>query len=204
MMFPTLLSPISVNGLTLRNRIAYPSLGLLFSYDSKLNEKYYRFFEEIAQGGAGIVTVGPVGVDFIGAGFVPLSLAQDEAIDDFSKACALIKKQGASPWIQLFHGGAYTHPFLINNETPMAPSAVFSKYAKTTPRQMSIKDIHGVQTAFADAAVRAQKAGFEGVEIIGSAGYLITQFLSPLKNLRKDEYGAALKTGPGFPKRLLK
>lgn len=199
-MFENLFSPITINSRVVRNRIAYPSLGLLFSYDTRLNDKYYRFYEEIARGGAGIVTVGPVGVDFIGAGFVPLSLAQDDAIDSFAKACQLIKAQGASPWIQLFHGGAYTHPFLINNDTPMAPSAVFSKYSKTTPKEMSIEEIKGVQTAFANAAVRAKQAGFEGVEIIGSAGYLITQFLSPLKNLRQDQYGGSFENRVRFPR----
>jgi len=202
-MYPDLFSPITINRQTIKNRIAYPSLGLLFSYDTKLNDKYYHYFEEMARGGAGIVTVGPVGVDFIGSGFVPLSLAQDEAIDDFAKACRLIRDQGASPWIQLFHAGAYAHPFLINNGTPMAPSAVFSKYSKTTPKEMTIEDIIGVQTSFAAAAVRAKEAGFEGVEIIGSAGYLITQFLSPLKNKRKDEYGGSFENRTRFPRQVI-
>lgn len=146
---------------------------------------------------------GPVGVEFFGSGFVPLSLAISEAIEDFAKGTVLIKKHGASPWIQLFHAGAYAHPFLINNDTPMAPSAVFSKYSKTTPREMSIEDIKAVQTAFAAAAARAKEAGFEGVEIIGSAGYLITQFLSPLKNLRTDQYGGSFENRTRFPKEII-
>jgi 2,4-dienoyl-CoA reductase (NADPH2) len=202
-MYPHLFSSITINSLEIRNRIAYPSLGLLYSYDTKLNDRYYHFYDEIAQGGAGIVTVGPVGVDFIGSGFVPLSLAQDEAIESFAKATQMIRARGASPWIQLFHGGAYTHPFLINNDIPMAPSAVFSKYSKTTPRAMTTEDIRGVQQAFADAAGRAMEAGFEGVEIIGSAGYLITQFLSPLKNLRQDEYGGSFENRVRFPRQII-
>jgi 2,4-dienoyl-CoA reductase (NADPH2) len=202
-MYPHLFSPLTINSLEIKNRIAYPSLGLLFSYDTRLNDRYYRFYEEIARGGAGIVTVGPVGVDFIGAGFVPLSLARDEAIASFAKAAQMIRAKGASPWIQLFHGGAYTHPFLINNDTPMAPSAVFSKYSKTTPREMTKEEITGVQQAFADAAGRAREAGFEGVEIIGSAGYLITQFLSPLKNLRQDEYGGCFENRVRFPRQII-
>ncbi len=202
-MYTHLFSPIKINRLTIRNRIAYPSLGLLYSYDTKLNDKYYNFYNEIAKGGAGIVTIGPVGIDFIGSGFVPLSLAKDDAVDSFIKATDMIKDHGASPWIQLFHGGAYTHPFLINNETPMAPSAVYSTYSKTTPRQMSLDDIKAVQKAFCDAAGRAKKAGFEGVEIIGSAGYLITQFLSPLTNLRKDDYGGSFENRTRFGKEII-
>ncbi|MBF0203336.1 MAG: FAD-dependent oxidoreductase [Desulfamplus sp.] len=202
-MYKHLFSPILINRQEIRNRIAYPSLGLLYSYDTKLNDRYYHFYDEIAKGGAGIVTVGPVGVDFIGAGFVPLSLARDEAIDSFARATKMIKDRGASPWIQLFHGGAYTHPFLINNDTPMAPSAVFSKYSKITPKEMTSEDIKAVQNAFADAAQRAVEAGFEGVEIIGSAGYLITQFLSPLKNLRQDEYGGSFENRTRFPRQII-
>ncbi|MCF6248345.1 MAG: FAD-dependent oxidoreductase [Desulfobacula sp.] len=202
-MYPHLFSPIKINSQKIKNRIAYPSLGLLYSYDTKLNDKYYNFYNEIAKGGAGIVTIGPVGIDFIGSGFVPLSLAKDNAIDSFIKATDMIKTHGASPWIQLFHGGAYTYPFLINNNPPIAPSPVYSNYSKTTPRQMTIEDIQTVQTAFVNTAVRAKKAGFDGIEIIGSAGYLITQFLSPLTNLRKDEYGGSFENRVRFPKQII-
>ncbi|MCK5313339.1 MAG: NADH:flavin oxidoreductase, partial [Desulfobacteraceae bacterium] len=177
-MYTNLFSPVRINQLEIKNRIAYPSLALLYSYDTKLNDKYYNFYNEIAKGGAGIVTIGPVGVDYIGSGFLPLSLVEDEAVDSFIKATDMIKSHGASPWIQLFHAGAYTQPFLINNKTPIAPSAVFSKYSKIEPKEMTIEDINTVQKAFVAAAERAKEAGFEGVEIIGSAGYLITQFLS--------------------------
>ncbi|MDO9263882.1 MAG: hypothetical protein Q7U02_07940, partial [Desulfosalsimonadaceae bacterium] len=67
-MYPYLFSPIFINKLEIKNRITYPSLGLLYSYDSSLNDRYYNFFKERARGGAGIVTVGPVGIDDLGAG----------------------------------------------------------------------------------------------------------------------------------------
>ncbi|MCP4020771.1 MAG: FAD-dependent oxidoreductase [Desulfobacteraceae bacterium] len=199
-MYNNLFSPIKINKQEIKNRIAYPSLGLLYSYDSKFNDKYYNFYNEIAKGGAGIVTIGPVGIDFLGSGIMALSLAKDEAIPDFKKAADMIKSHGASPWVQLFHAGAYANPFLIDNKTPMAPSPIFSNYSKTTPKEMTLEDIKGVQQAFADAAARATEAGFEGVEIIGSAGYLITQFLSPLKNQRTDEYGGSFENRARFPK----
>ncbi|MBC2712300.1 MAG: FAD-dependent oxidoreductase [Desulfosarcina sp.] len=202
-MYRYLFSPITINRLEIKNRIAYPSLGLLFSYDSKLNDRYTHFFRERAKGGAGIVTVGPVGVDFLGSGILALSIARDEAIPDFTKVTGIIKEEGARAWIQLFHAGAYSHPFLIDGKDPIAPSAVYSKYAKTTPREMTIEDIHQVQEAFAAAARRAVVAGFDGVEIIGSAGYLITQFLSPLKNHRTDQYGGSFENRLRFPTELI-
>ena len=85
-MYKYLFSPITINKLTIKNRIAYPALGMLFSYDMKLNDRYYAYFRERAKGGAGIVTVGPVGIDFLGSGIIVLSLANDEAIPDFGDA----------------------------------------------------------------------------------------------------------------------
>lgn len=201
-MYDNLFSPITVNGLEIKNRIAYPSLGLLYAYDRKLNDRYYAFFKEIAAGGAGIVTVGPVGIDYLGSGIVTLALTDDEDIPSFKKLTDIIRAEGASPWIQLFHAGAYSYPMVINNEQPMAPSALFSKYSKAMPKEMSIDDIIATQKAYADAAGRAKAAGFDGVEILASAGYLITQFLSPVKNQRADEYGGSLKNRLRFPREI--
>jgi len=202
-MYRYLFSPITINQLEIRNRIAYPSLGLLYSYDSKLNQRYTDFFRERARGGAGIVTVGPVGVDFLGSGLLALSIADDAVIDDFAAVTSIIKAEGARAWVQLFHAGAYSHPFLIDGKDPIAPSAVYSRYSKATPREMTIDDIQQVQEAFAAAARRAVAAGFDGVEIIGSAGYLVTQFLSPLKNQRTDQYGGSFENRLRFPVELI-
>jgi 2,4-dienoyl-CoA reductase (NADPH2) len=202
-MYRYLFSPITINQLEIRNRIAYPSLGLLYSYDSKLNQRYTDFFRERARGGAGIVTVGPVGVDFLGSGLLALSIADDAVVDDFATVTSIIKAEGARAWVQLFHAGAYSHPFLIDGKDPIAPSAVYSRYSKATPREMTIDDIQQVQEAFAAAARRAVAAGFDGVEIIGSAGYLVTQFLSPLKNQRTDQYGGSFENRLRFPTELI-
>ncbi len=203
-MYPYLFSPISINKLEIKNRIAYPSLGLLYSYDSRLNDRYYHFFKERARGGAGIVTVGPVGVDDLGAGFVVLSLAQDAVIPSFQKLTGIIKSEGARAWIQLFHAGAYAHPFLIGNQTPISASAMYSPYSKATPKEMTLEDIERVQRSFADTALRAKEAGFDGVEIIASAGYLLTQFLSPLTNIRTDQYGGSFENRLRFPTEVIR
>ena len=93
-MYRNLFSPIRINTLEIKNRIAYPSLGLLYSTDGKLNDRYYNYFQERAYGGVGLVTVGPVGVDFIGSGAIALSLANDNAIVDFQKLTGIIKDGG--------------------------------------------------------------------------------------------------------------
>ncbi|MGD9975557.1 MAG: FAD-dependent oxidoreductase, partial [Desulfatirhabdiaceae bacterium] len=169
----------------------------------KLNDRYYHYFRERAAGGAGLITVGPVGVDFLGSGLLALSLAHDDAIPSFTRLSRIIQDEGAKAWVQLFHAGGYSHPILINGETPIAPSPIFSSYSRVTPREMTHEDIQTVQQCFVDAAIRARDAGFDGVEIIASAGYLITQFLSPLKNQRTDEYGGSFENRVRFPRELI-
>jgi 2,4-dienoyl-CoA reductase (NADPH2) len=202
-MYRTLFSPIRINTVEIKNRIAYPALGLLYSYDSKLNDRYYAYFGERAKGGAGLVTVGPVGIDFLGSGLLALSLAGDEAIPSFQKLSGIIHDGGAKAWVQLFHAGAYSHPILIDGKEPIAPSAVFSKYSRVTPREMSLEDVQEVQSCFVRAALRAKAAGFDGVEIIASAGYLVSQFLSPLRNLRTDDYGGSFENRVRFPREVI-
>ena len=91
-MYRNLFSPIQINRLEIKNRVAYPSLGLLYSKNGKLNDRYFNYFKERANGGAGLVTVGPVGVDFIGSGAIALSLDNDDAISDFEKLTGITVK----------------------------------------------------------------------------------------------------------------
>jgi 2,4-dienoyl-CoA reductase (NADPH2) len=202
-MYRYLFSPIQINRLEIKNRVAYPSLGLLYSKNGKLNDRYFHYFKERANGGAGLVTVGPVGVDFIGSGAIALSLANDDAISDFKKLAGIIKDGGARAWVQLFHAGAYSHPMFVDGRQPIAPSAIYSRYSQTTPREMTLEDIHQVQEAFTRAAERAMEAGFDGIEILASAGYLITQFLSPRTNKRSDDYGGSFENRVRFPRELI-
>jgi len=203
-MYKYLFSPIRINKIEIKNRIAYPALGLLYSYDRKLNDRYVEFYKARARGGVGMLTIGPVGVDFIGSGVLTLGIDSDDVVDDFQKLTQYIKAEGARPWIQLFHAGGYSHPLMINGQQPIAPSAVYCNYSKTTPREMSLEDIEATQDSFAKAAIRAQLAGFDGIEIIASAGYLITQFLSPIKNKRSDMYGGCFENRIRFPWELIR
>jgi 2,4-dienoyl-CoA reductase (NADPH2) len=197
-MFDLLFEPIRIGTLEIPNRILMPSLGTLFSMDQRLNERHYRFYERRAQGGAGVIVAGPVGVDFVGAGIIALSLRQDDYIPDFATLAERVHRYGTKIMVQLFHAGRYSFSAFLDGQEPIAPSAVRSKYTGEVPREMTIEDIVAVQDAFAAAAVRAKKAGLDGVEIIGSAGYLISQFLSPVTNLRTDRYGGSFENRARF------
>jgi len=197
-MFDLLFEPIRIGTLEIPNRVLMPSLGTLFSMDQRLNERHYRFYERRAQGGAGVIVAGPVGVDFVGAGIIALSLRQDDYIPDFATLAERVHRYGTKIMVQLFHAGRYSFSAFLDGQEPIAPSAVRSKYTGEVPREMTIEDIVAVQDAFAAAAVRAKKAGLDGVEIIGSAGYLISQFLSPVTNLRTDRYGGSFENRARF------
>ncbi len=202
-MFKTLFSPICINQTKIKNRIVYPSMGLLYSWNGELNDRYFHYYIEKAQGGAGIVTVGPVGVDTLGLGTAGLSIANDQAIPSFYKLTKAIQRAGAKAWIQLFHGGAYVRPIQIGDQQALAPSSIYSEWSKAQAREMTRDDIHDIQEAFVNSAERAKWAGFDGVEIIASAGYLICQFLSPLRNQRTDEYGGSFENRIRFVKEII-
>ncbi len=202
-MFENLLKPITINKTEIRNRTAYPSLALLYSYDMKLNDRHLEFYRERAKGGAGIVTVGPVGFDDVGAGLIGPSIATDEAIEDFKKVADAINAEGAASWVQLYHAGAYSKSMIIGGKQAIAPSGVQSNYTKEMPRELTIEEIKELYQTYAKAALRVKKAGFTGVEILASAGYLITQFLSPLTNKRTDEYGGSFENRTRFAKELI-
>ncbi|HPJ35348.1 MAG TPA: NADH:flavin oxidoreductase, partial [Spirochaetota bacterium] len=202
-MFDRLFQPIIINKTEIKNRIVYPSLALNYSDDRKLNSRYLNFYREKARGGAGIVTVGPVLFDDTGTGVITPSIADESTIPSFKEVADIIKHEGARAWMQLYHAGAYAYKSMMNGRETMAPSSVYSKYSKETPREMTIEDIHEVHEAFITGALRARDAGFDGVQLLGSAGYLITQFLSPLKNLRTDEYGGSFENRARFPRELI-
>jgi 2,4-dienoyl-CoA reductase (NADPH2) len=197
-MFPLLFKPIRIGPVEVPNRIFMPCMGTLFSTDQKLNERFYRYYERRAEGGAGLIVAGPVGVDFLGGGLIILSLREDSAIPDFKKLADRVHAHGTKVFVQLFHGGRYTFSFMIEGKQAVAPSAVRSRYTGEVPREMTLEEIDQVQESFSQAARRAREAGIDGVEIIGSAGYLISEFLSPVTNLRTDQYGGSFENRGRF------
>lgn len=202
-MFANLFSPIKINKTEIKNRIIFPAMGLLYSMDQKLNDRYIDFYLERARGGAGIVTVGPVGIGELGVGLAAPSIETDEAIPSFAQLARRIKDTRARAWIQLYHGGGYVRPVQIGGQQPVAPSALYSKFSGSHTKGMTVEKIKNLQEAYVRCALRAQAAGFDGVEILAAAGYLICQFLSPLTNHRTDEYGGRFENRVRFPREII-
>ncbi len=115
-----------------------------------------------------------------------LGLYNDDQILPLKKVVETCHQQGAKVAIQLGHAGRKSK---CEETTPWAPSAIAFDARYKTPKQMTRKDIETVIEAFRSAAIRADQAGFDGIEVHGAHGYLIHQFLSPLTNYRNDAYG---------------
>lgn len=118
------------------------------------------------------------------------SIADDSTIDGMKKLANLVKANSSSVVLQISHAGSSTNEEVIGQQ-PVAPSAIKNPSKSTTeiPRELTVEEIEQIIEKFVDAAVRAKKAGFDGVEIHSAHGYLLNQFLSPITNKRTDEYG---------------
>ncbi|MHA1477380.1 MAG: oxidoreductase [Promethearchaeota archaeon] len=201
MKFFKLFEPLKISNMTISNRIVMPAMHLNLANNGFITKKLTDFYVERAKGGAGLLVVGGCYVDIYGKGLPSMiAVDDDKYLQKLTEFTEEIHNANEDVKIccQLYHGGAYAFPQIIGR-TPIAPSAVYSKFSKTTPREMTIEDIKREQQAFASATERAKKSGFDAVEICANAGYLMDQFLSPKTNKRTDQYGGDLENRLRFP-----
>lgn len=190
-MLKKLLTPITIKGVELRNRIVMTAMHLNFTPDGRVNDRLVAFYEERARGGTGLITVGGCVIDDYAGATWMVDLRDDSCIEGHSILTNAIKKHGAAAACQLYHAGRYAHSVSIEGRQAVAPSAVTSRFTGEEPREMTLEDIRGTIRAFADAAMRVKRAGYDIVEVLAGTGYLICQFLSPTINLRGDQYGGS-------------
>ena len=150
------------------------------------------FYSERAAGGAALIVTGGSAVSRVGAGGRNYSFVNEEADGvRLSRVATAIHDAGGLVLLQLFHAGRYAYEASFGL-TPVAPSAVYSRYSRCEPRALSGEEVLETIEDFARGARRARELGFDGVEIMGSEGYLVDQFLAPATNLRDDEWGGDL------------
>ena len=198
-----ILKEFQLKDRVLRNRIVMPAMHLGYSEKGKVTDRLIEFYKLRAEGGVGLIIVGGCRVDEFSGGDYMLSLKDDSFIEGFKKLTSVVKSYGSVILAQLFHAGRYVHSFHIGNKTPLSSSAVRSRFTGEVPKEMTIDEIKETQDHFVEASLRAIKVGFDGVELIGSAGYLISQFLSPSVNKRKDRYGGSRLNRFRFLKELI-
>jgi len=187
-----ILKPITINGMTIKNRIVMTAVHLVYSEDGTVNERLKKFYWRRAEGGVGMVMVGGVASDnFVGYKSM-LRLDDDRFIQSFSELAAGLHERGAKLGIQLLQTGRYGKACFVDGEnTILSASAVPSKLSGDVPHAMNIDEIKTVQKRAGEAAARAKKAGADCVELTAGSGYMISQFLSKLTNQREDEYGGS-------------
>ena len=197
-----MFSPLKIRDVVFRNRIAVSPMCQYSSEDGFASDWHLVHLGSRAVGGAGLVMAEATAVEArgrISAG--DLGIWKDEHVAPLRRIAAFIRGQGAVAGIQLAHAGrkASTNvpwekkgSFVSESEggwPTVAPSPIPFRDADTPPAELTGEAISGITDAFAAAARRALAAGFEVAEIHAAHGYLLHQFLSPLSNQRRDEYG---------------
>lgn len=186
-----LLTPLRIRDLELRNRIVMTAMHLNFTPDGRVNDRIAAFYEERAKGGAGLIIVGGCIIDDYAGAYWMLDIRDDSCIEGHAVLADAIRKHGAAAACQLYHAGRYSHSVSMEGRQAIAPSPVTSRFTREEPREMTLEDIKRTIRSYADAARRVKEAGYDMVEVLACTGYLICQFLSPITNLRADEYGGS-------------
>jgi len=200
-----LFEPLSLRGLTLKNRIAVSPMCQYSSEDGFSTDWHLVHLGARAVGGAGLVFTEATAV--LPEGRISpadLGLWKDAHAENLARIAHFVKAQGAKVGIQLAHAGrkgSTQAPWVGNGKVelpdggwvPVAPSALAFNDKYPLPTALDEAGIARVVKAFADAAVRAIAAGFDTVELHAAHGYLLHEFLSPLANLRTDAYGGSLE-----------
>jgi 2,4-dienoyl-CoA reductase-like NADH-dependent reductase (Old Yellow Enzyme family) len=206
-----LFEPLTLRGVTLRNRIAVSPMCEYSSIDGFANDWHLVHLGSRAVGGAGLVFTEATAVESSGR-ISPhdLGIYRDEHIERLADVTGFILAQGAIPGIQLAHagrkastaapwdGGRALEPAQGGWRPIFAPSALPFSDDSATPQALSGAEIRALVTSFVVAAERAVDAGFRVVEIHAAHGYLAHEFLSPLSNARTDEYGGSFENRTRF------
>lgn len=188
-----LFEPIKINNLEIKNRFYMPAMHLGMASEFEVTDQIVNFYAERARGGVGMISVGYCTIDELSGNTQNIGAHKDEFIPGLTRLAATVKKHGARAAAQLNHAGRYNMSFFLGGKQPVAPSPIASRMTRETPREMTSDDIRQTISAFAEAAGRVKRAGFDAVEVLSGTGYLISEFLSPLTNQRKDEYGGSLE-----------
>ena len=186
-----LFTPYKLGNLELRNRTIRSAAFEAMCKNNRPTQELFDYHTAVARGGIGMTTVAYAAVCESGLSFDSQLLLCKEIIPDLKKLTDAIHAEGAKASIQLGHCGNMTHRSTCHC-MPIGASNGFNLYSPTFYRKMTKEDIEYVAKSFGDATRICIEAGFDAVEVHAGHGYLISQFLSPYTNHRKDEFGGSL------------
>ncbi|KFF48794.1 2,4-dienoyl-CoA reductase [Gammaproteobacteria bacterium MFB021] len=183
--YPNLFRPLRVGSLTLRNRVVMGSMHTNLEEAPGGFERLAAFYAERARRGVGLIVTGGIAPNAEGAVFVHAAkLSEETECEAHRQVVAAVHAEETPICLQILHAGRYAYsPALV------APSAIAAPINRFTPHALSDAEVHQQIADFVRCAELAQRAGYDGVEVMGSEGYLINQFLCARSNQRDDDWG---------------
>jgi 2,4-dienoyl-CoA reductase-like NADH-dependent reductase (Old Yellow Enzyme family) len=187
-----LFSPKALGSVTIPNRFVRSAThDFLAEEDGTVTDRNIELYRRLAEGEVGLIISGHAYVNPAGkASPRQIGVYQDSQVAGLRLVCRAVHKFPSRLFLQLAHAGRQTKE-KISGGTPLAPSAVFDPVSKVMPREMTGGEVHGLIQDFVRAAGRAKEAGFDGVQLHGAHGYMLSAFLSPHTNRRQDEWGGS-------------
>jgi NADH:flavin oxidoreductases, Old Yellow Enzyme family len=190
----TLFDETTLNWLNMKNRFIrsglYTGLG---GENGRLTPEIYKIYEDLAKGGVGTIITGYCYIkDDDQANQNMVGIHDDSCIEDFKRFTDMIHSHNTNVIIQIACGGSLTY-MPAEGRTILGPSAVANQTTKITPTPITKEQIKELARTYGEAALRAKKSGFDGVEIHAAHGYFLSQFLCPYLNRRTDEYGGSIE-----------
>lgn len=183
--FPNLLQPLDLGFTTLKNRVLMGSMHTGLEEAPNGHHRMAAFFAERAKGGVGLIVTGGIGPNDEGATHpVTKRLDDDSQVADHQVVTQAVHEAGGKICLQILHTGRYAY-----NPKLVAPSAVQAPINPFKPRALDDEGIKKQIDDFVFTATQAKKAGYDGVEIMGSEGYFLNQFIAKRTNHRDDEWG---------------
>jgi 2,4-dienoyl-CoA reductase (NADPH2) len=193
--YPHLLAPLDLGFTQLKNRVLMGSMHTGLEEVKNGFTRMAAYYAERAAGGVGLIVTGGIGPNAVGAvfegGAKMDTLAEAERHQEVTAA---VHAAGGKICMQILHAGRYAY-----SKQPVAPSAIQAPINPAKPRALSTAEVYQQIEAFVHCAGLAQSANYDGVEIMGSEGYLINQFIVEHTNQRDDEWGGSFEHRVRFP-----
>ncbi len=186
-----LFSPVKIGSIEIPNRFVRAAThDFMAARDGSVTERQVSLFENLAKGEVGLIITGHAYVNPAGiASPYQTGVHADRLIEGLSQVTRAVHKYPSRIFLQLSHAGRQTKPKICGC-TPLAPSSVYEPTFEVKPKEISKEEIRGVIDDFIQSGRRAKEAGFDGVELHVAHGYLLSSFISPYTNRRKDEWGS--------------
>ncbi|NLR73856.1 NADH:flavin oxidoreductase [Leeia aquatica] len=207
MRYPNLFAPITLNQLTLRNRVVSTAHAEVYAEPGGLpGDRYIRYYEEKAKGGLGLAICGgssPVSIDSPQSWWKSVNLTTDKVIEPLNRLAEAMHRHGAKIMIQATHMGRRSSYYGEHWPHLVSPSGIREPVHRGNAKIIEVEEIRRIIADFAAAAKRVKAAGMDGIEISAAHQHLIDQFWSPRTNFRTDEWGGSLENRMRFGKEVL-